>query len=455
MATIPVGGIVSGLDTTTLIQKLLAVEQRPVTLFQAQQAKLKSISTSYQDLNTRLLALKFKAQAVGDSATFFSRSVSSSAETVASATAAPGTATGTFSLTVSALAKGSIAASGTTVGATTDAIASGSETFQFKLGASGAVQSVALTAATTLDDLVTGINNLNAGVRASVVNTGTADTPAYKLTITSTATGAASNIVIVHDGTTLGVTNTQTATDAAFSIAGLGSFTRATNTFSDVLDGVSITLKASSGTTDLIVDYDKGGLQARAQNLVDAYNAVTAAIDAQTAVTTNSGGSTSTGAFTGDALPRTLRRSLALIVQTRVLGAYQTLASVGITAQRDGTLALDAAKFQDALTNNPQAVSDLFAGPSGTPDGGIADRLAAAATQATTTLTGSIELRQNGLTQNIQQLQNQIDSTLTRIQAHQDQLQKQFANLEQVLAKLQNTGDFLTAQFKALRPSSR
>lgn len=455
MATIQVGGLASGLDTTTLIQKLLAVEQQPVTLYQTQQAKLRAISTAYTDLNTKLLALKYKAEAVGDSASFFSRSVTSSQDTVATASAAQGTSKGTYTLTVTGLARGSIAVGANTVDATTDTVATGNGTFDFKLGDDGAVQSVAVSAATTLDDLVAAINTLNAGVRAAAVNIGTAATPAYELTLTSTGTGEANNIEVVTDGTTLGVplagANAQTAGDATFSVSGLGSFTRSTNTFSDVIDGVTITLKASSGSTDLVVDYDKSGIQARVQNLVDAYNSVVLAIDGQTKVTTNTDGSTSSGAFTGDALPGTLRRSLALIAGNRVSSAFQTLASIGIVAQRDGSLALDASKFQAALDSNPQAVSDLFAGPSGNDTGGIADALAAKAEAATTALTGSIALRQDGITQNIKRIQDQIDATSARIQTHQDQLQAQFANLEQVIARLQSTSSFLTAQLKSLQ----
>jgi flagellar hook-associated protein 2 len=450
MATLPVGGLVSGLDTNALVEKLLNVERQPVNVLQTRQVKLKAQSTAWGDLNTRLVALEAKADVLRDAGTFFPRSVTSSEDTVATATAAAGVVTGTYTLTASALARGSIAAAGVTKSATTDTIATTDGDFTFRLGADGTEQSFAVTGTTTLDDLVAGINALNAGVKASAVNTGTAAAPAYKLTITSTSTGAANDIVIVDDPTTLAVANTQTAIDAEFSITGLGSFTRATNTFSDVLDGVTITLKAASGSADLSIDYDKSGLQTRVQNLVDAYNDVVRYIDSQSAVTKGTDGRVSSGAFSGDGVSRQLRTNLAGILRTRLSAAYQTLAEIGVTTQKDGTLTLDATRFQDKLAADPQGVSDLLAGPASSASSGIADLLSAAADTATKALTGTIAVRRDGITRSVEQLQDTIDAALQRLDKREEELRTRFQNLEQLLSRLQNTGSYLTAQLKSL-----
>ena len=57
---------------------------------------------------------------------------------------------------------------------------------------------------------------------------------------------------------------------------------RSTNTVADVIDGVTITLKKGSGSTDLSLDFDKNITQNRVQALLDSYNDVIHAIDAQT-----------------------------------------------------------------------------------------------------------------------------------------------------------------------------
>jgi flagellar hook-associated protein 2 len=444
MATIQLGGLASGLDTTALINQMMTVEQRPVTRLQTSKLKLQAVSTAFQQLNGKLLSVKSRAEALKDPATFFPRSVTSSNDTVATATAGPGTARGTFTLTVTGLARGSIASAATTKGALTDAVAAAPGSFQFKLGTGGAVVSVAVDTGTTLDQLVKAINDKNAGVKASAVNVGTSVAPAYKLTLVSTATGAANNIVVVSDGTTLGVANTQAAADAAFSITGIGSFTRSTNTFSDVLDGVTITLKASSGSTDLAVALDNGGVQANVKALVDAYNDVVNTIDSQTQVTKQSDGTLSSGAFSGDAVPQVIRRSLAATIATSVGGAFGSLSLVGITSQKDGTLSLDAAKLQQALTSDPQAVSDLIAGTS-TRDG-VADLLSTKLDAMTKAVTGTIAAKQDGLTAQITATGKQIDAMQARLSTTQKMLTEKFNNLELVVSRIQTAGNSLLSQ---------
>jgi flagellar hook-associated protein 2 len=451
MATIQLGGLATGLDTSALISQLMAVEQQPVTRLQTSKVKLQAVSTAFQQLNGKLLALKSRAGALKDLATFFPRSVTSSVDTVATATAGQGTARGTFTLTVTRLARGSIASAAITKGALTDAVAAAPGSFQFKLGAGGALVSVAVDTGTTLDQLVKAINDKNAGVKASAVNVGTSATPAYKLVLTSTATGEANNIVILpgDDGTTLGVTNTQAAADAAFSIAGIGSFARATNTFSDVLDGVTITLKAGSGSTDLSVALDNGGAQAKIQGLVDAYNDMVNTIDGQTQVTKQSNGTLSSGAFSGDVVPQVIRRSLGATIATSVGGTFGSLALVGITTQKDGTLSLDAAKLQQALTTDPQAVSDLIAGTS-TRDG-VADLLSAKLDTMTKAVTGTIAAKQDGLTAQITAAGKQIDAMQARLDTTQRTLREKFNNLELVVSRIQSAGNSLLSQLTTLQ----
>lgn len=444
MATIQLGGLATGLDTKTLITQLMAAEQQPITRLQTSKVKLQAVSTAFQQLNGKLLTLKSRVDALKDPAIFFPRSVTSSTDTVATATASAGTASGTFSLTVTALARGSIAAASSTKGALTDSIAGVPGNFEFQLGAGGAVVSAAVDTGTTLEQLVKAINDKNAGVKASAVNVGTSAAPAYKLTLASTATGAANNIVIVGDGTTLGVTNTQAAADAAFSIAGIGSFTRATNTFSDVLDGVTITLKASSGNTDLAVALDNGGVQANVKALVDAYNDVVNTIDGQTQVTKQSDGTLSSGAFSGDAVPQVIRRSLAGVVATSVSGTFGSLSLIGITTQKDGTLSLDAAKLQKALTSDPQAVSDLIAGTSARD--GVADLLSTKLDTMTKAVTGTIAAKRDGLTAQIIATDKHIDSMQARLSTTQRMLTAKFNNLELLMSRIQTAGSALLSQ---------
>jgi flagellar hook-associated protein 2 len=454
MPQIPISGLATGLDTSALVTQLLTVERRPITLLETRKVKLQTQSTAYQDLNTKLAAFKSAAERLKDPGTFFVRSVTSSADSVATATAAPGVARGTYTVTITSLARGSIAAShdDNTVSALTSTVATGTGVFEFRLGAGGTLVSVAVSGATTLEQLVKDINDKNAGVRASAVNVGTSTDPAWKLTLTSNATGAANNIVIVTDDTTLAVANTQTATDAAFNITGLGGFTRSTNTFSDAIDGVTITLKASSGTTDLTVDYDKSATQARIHTLLESYNTVIKAIDGQSTVKKNIDGTVTSGVFVGDAVARQLRAELKAQMATTLTGTFGSLADIGVTTGTDGTLSLDAGKFQKALTDNGPAVSDLIAGTATRT--GVAGLVFQTLETATRTLTGTIALRRDSIATAMRALDAQIQQGLERLATTEARLRARFAALEQAVARIQSTGNSLLAQLNRLEAAT-
>lgn len=58
MAGISFGGLASGLDSNTIIQQLLSIESRPITLLTDQKTTLQNRVSAFKDLNTRLSALE-------------------------------------------------------------------------------------------------------------------------------------------------------------------------------------------------------------------------------------------------------------------------------------------------------------------------------------------------------------------------------------------------------------
>lgn len=449
MAPIPLGGLATGLDTNALVEQLVALERRPLALLQTRKLRLQALSTAFQELNGRLAALGTRAAAVADPESFFARSVASSAETVATATAGAGSLRGTFSLTVTALARAAIATAAQTTDSLTDPVATGPGVFELRVGAGGPLVRVDLTASTTLADLVAAINAAEAGVRATAVNAGTEASPAWQLTLLGTRTGAAHDLTVVTDDTTLGVATTQAAADAAFTIAGLGSFSRPANSFADVLDGVTITLRAA-GSTDLTLGYDAGATRSRVQALVDAYNDVVRAIDSQSLATTGADGTVTAGVFSGDLVPRQIRQALAGLIGRDRGGALGTLAELGITTAEDGTLELDGARFQTLLDQDPDGVRALLAGDAAAD--GIADLLAEAAGAATRAVTGTIAVRRDGIGATLRNLQKQIDDAERRLAASEQALRARFTALEQTVARLQASGDALLARLAQLQP---
>ena len=418
MALLSVGGLASGLDTDGLVKKLIEAERRPVTLLEGRKQRLDEQDKAFQDLNTKLLTLKSQADALKDPAKFYPRAVTSSDETVAKATATPGSARGTYAVTVTQLARGSIATAGVTKASLTDTIAAGTGNFEFKLGATGPVVTVPVTVSTTLEQLVKDINDKNAGVKAAAINVGTSVTPAYKLTLTSVSTGAANNIVVVTDNT-----------------------------------NITIAL-GDEGTTDLTVDVSAAGLQSVVQGLVNAYNDLVKAVTVNSTVIKTSAGTVIPAPFTGEILPRAIMSSLTSAIGFTTSGAVDSLVQLGITRNsKDGLLTLDAGKFQNAVTANVQATSDLIAGTSTTD--GVADLLSKAADAATKSVTGGITVRREGLTSTTTSLQKQIDAMLDRLTLSEQRIRSRFIALERTINQLQQTQSSLSGQMTSLQNLAR
>ena len=235
---IQVGGLATGLDTNSIIDQLVKLERRPIGLLEQQQVAVEDSQAAFATFGAKLAALRGAADALGTVDKVLVGKASSSNESVVGAVAGSSASRGTVTVDVTQLARGSVAGASTGLGSATGTVATGAGTFKFQVG-SGAVQSVALTTATTLQDLANGINDLNAGVTASAVNLGTAASPDYRLSIVSRTTGDSSTITVVQDDTTLAVQTTQTGRNAEFTVSGFTDAFSARRTRSPTCSPVS------------------------------------------------------------------------------------------------------------------------------------------------------------------------------------------------------------------------
>jgi len=124
MPTGSVDGLVSGLDTTTIISQLMAIEKQPQDALKTKQTDANQMVAVYQALNTKFAALGSAAQTISRVADWRAmKATSSSTNVTASATAAA--STGSLSFTVTQLSRaGSVATTGT-VASTSVVVANG------------------------------------------------------------------------------------------------------------------------------------------------------------------------------------------------------------------------------------------------------------------------------------------------------------------------------------------
>ncbi len=457
MASISFGGLGNGIDFGQVIDQLVKVERLPIDQLNAAKNTLQSKLTDYGSLADKLLAL----QAAGDSLrlpTAFDQASATvsdpTALTVSSASTAP---PGSYLIKVTQLAQSHQIINKVTTAVsspTTDIVSGASASFTFRVG-TGTDQTVTLSDAATLEDLRTGINDLGAGVTASIINTGSDTTPAYRLILTATASGASNGVTIVADGTTLdfangggtgGVDTLQAAQDA---IAILGDPTqnpvtlqRSNNVITDAIPDVTLSLtKTTTSPVSVNVARDNSAVKANIQNFVKAYNDIVTFVNKETAydVTTKTGAllhnETSVKGFVSQ-----IRQALSSPING--LTTYGSVGEIGFKTNRDGTITLDNAKIDSALNTNYNAVKSLFINQATVA--GVAQRVNQAIDAIDDAVSGSLTGRKNSLTSQINRLTDQISRKETAISAFEERLKIQYAKLDSLLSQLKGQTNFLT-----------
>lgn len=187
-----IDGIVSGMNTTSIIDAIMKVEHRQVDLYEARQAEYIQKLTAWQTVNTYLLAFKAQADVLSQSTIWNSKSVASSDDTKIVAASTGSSATGTYFLSVDQLAQNQQIAS---QGFSESSAIVGAGTVDIRVG-SGATTTITLDAgANSLEALKNAINEANAGVTAAIINDGSLNNP-YRLILSSNNPGLANQISV-------------------------------------------------------------------------------------------------------------------------------------------------------------------------------------------------------------------------------------------------------------------
>ena len=109
---VQVSGIASGIDTSALIEQLLSIERQPQVVMQRQLQLLQWKKSSWNTINTKLLDLKTTVEGLLKRDNLLASKVSSSQDGLVSATASGISASGSYEITVNALATGTKLVSG-------------------------------------------------------------------------------------------------------------------------------------------------------------------------------------------------------------------------------------------------------------------------------------------------------------------------------------------------------
>ncbi len=202
---IAIDGIASGIDTASIIDQLLSLENRSILVFQQKIAAEEQRRAAFSDLNGRLQSLRTAARGFNADDLFGNLSATSTDDSIVTVSATKSAPLGTQTVEVLQVATSHRIAAQGFVDNTATGVAAGAGTFEFRVG-SGANQSIEVDSGTSLRDLAEKINAKDAGVRADIVNDGSSTNP-YRLVLTSESEGTEGLITVTNNDTTLDFTN--------------------------------------------------------------------------------------------------------------------------------------------------------------------------------------------------------------------------------------------------------
>lgn len=469
MPTISSAGIGSGLDINSLIGKLMDVERLPIQTLTTKQATLQAKISTLGTIKGALSAFGAAAKALSTPAQINPLTATASDPSVLTAAAGSTAVAGTYNVEVQQLAQSQKTMTAGFVDTNSAIGTVGSKlTFDFGTYSGGSftanpgrpTKSITIDASNnSLSGLRDAINASNMGVSATIINDGT---PAgYHLALTSIDTGAKNAMKISVDdaslnaftydqtGGTSNMTQSAAAQDAVIKVDGT-TITKSSNTITDAIQGVTLNLSKvtpPASTVTLNVTTNTASVKAALENFVKSYNDLNKTITDATAynVTTGKG-----SALTGDGTVRNIQSQLRVALTTPITGAAPgaaTLTDIGISFQRDGTLAIDSAKLSAALSDPTKDMTALFASKNGNKGYGlILDTLVGQLTSPVGVLSSHVD----GLNRNIGDMNKQISTLNIRMVGVEKRYRVQFGIMDRAVSSMNATSAYLGQQLNSI-----
>ncbi|MGF1703057.1 flagellar filament capping protein FliD [Photobacterium makurazakiensis] len=306
----------------------------------------------------------------------------------------------------------------------------------------------------TVNDLADYIDDFDEGVSASVVRSG----DEVSLILSSTETGEENAFSVSVQGDLSDYfkppQELTRAQDAIVMLGGEGGLEirNSTNTIDDAIDGVTLELtKAHSDGEQpltLVVGSDESASKEAVTEFVDAYNDLVNTIlkhtmsdyklenDDDDDDDEDSIKITKAGALASDSTARGLKSMLNNI--TRGEFDEGTLYSIGIEANRDGTLKIDNDRFEKALSENPEKIDAIFLGDKGVLT--ALDKAIDPYTGSSNSGSNLLKGRQDTLQGNIDRVDDKKELLDTRMEKTYNRYLRQYTAMQQTMMQMESTG---------------
>ena len=395
-----IDGLVSGLDTTSIIEGLVSLQKSQVDRLNVKKSEILTEQAAFQGVEARLLSLKSSMSQLNRStgSVFDQTTASSSDESILTVTSESKAIPGSYNVRVNSLARAhQIGSQGFSDPSTT--ISTG--TISFQVGDRSATEITIDTSNNTVDGLVNAINTQSDDVSASIVYD--QGNSAHRILLTSKYTGEANEINVTNNLITptgsevlpdFSGAAIQDATNAQLQLgSGAGAIVAEydSNVIDGLIDNVTLNLESADASKDinLKVTRDTESAKIAIEGFVDNYNSMIQYIDDQTAFNT----STNTASpLLGNRTVSTLKTTLSSMVTESVPGLSSSVnrfSQLGIDIDNGGKLIINSSELESALQGNtdgiePTDIQRVF-GMSGVSDNsGVSFLLGSTRTQAST-----------------------------------------------------------------------
>jgi flagellar hook-associated protein 2 len=449
-STIQFSGLASGLNTSSIIQALLAAERLPITHLTNQQEKLAGQQTELATLKSSLQQLTFSAFEFTLPSLFEgTQTVTSSEPARVAATITSGAGVGGYEVEVTQLANSSQRSYTFTTPAAEQTITIEGREYAVKAG-------------TTAKELAAKVNADGKGaVFAAVQGEGT-------IVLSSRTTGATgTGFANVTGGATLveQAGSAKEGRDAEYSVDGVAGKSTS-NVVTEAIPGVSLTLEALTGAGAVTVAVQPPApnlttIEKQLESFVSLYNSTVEAVQTQLAtkpVEHPKAGEAGTGSLFGD---QTLSNLLSAMRQTMYepieglpaemssplsLGLSTGAATGGKASQSSlaGVLKLDPAKLAKAIQENPEGAKKMMQKWVARFNEAV-DAVAAPG--------GALEDRINGDGEQIREMKTRITSMNEILAVRQKALEQTYAQLESVISRNSAQSSWLTQQSSQMEKS--
>ncbi|WP_443631432.1 flagellar filament capping protein FliD [Candidatus Njordibacter sp. Uisw_056] len=450
-------GAGGGFDTKQIVTALVAAEKAgKQSSIDRRTADVDTKLSGIGQLKSALQTLQTSFARVDDKADFNFSSLTNSAPAMVSANFdATSALPGTYTLTVSQLAKNDVIISSEYSDISSNQ-ATASVTIQV---GSGSVETVTLAAgATTLNDLVDGINALTANVSARIVETSVG---AFRVVVEGPQ--GTSNALTINDtvfGLVTPSNKIQTAQNATVTVNGL-LVSSASNQISGVVPGLKLNLMSET-TTDVVlsVSRDTSAAKASINDLVASYNVFEGIIRGLTASGTPT---MEGGALKSDASVTAIREKVRgfLTSDSSTPGATKMgMSDIGVSLQRNGTFKVNDTALSAALTSDYTDITKMFSADTNNQssyDGASRGIAGDIVHQITSYLAfdGLIKTREGSYSNETKYLsveQSDLDKKMAAIQTRYTQ---QFSTMSRIMDEMKATQDYLESSLGNLPFTSK